>query len=257
MGIYLAETIMENWFETLRKKWTEIPGDNSTRYKTTKLKDLNDNELLELWKKTLEKDTTLDRFNVRGWYHLLYKDVFKGKNIVDVGSGFGMDALSFAMAGANVTCADICKENLHIIQRLSLILGVSNIKFVYLEDLASFDKIEYELDAVYCQGSLINAPYDLTRAEVQELIKHLKNNGRFIELAYPKERWIREGSMPFELWGEKTDGKGTPYMEWYDLEKVKSLFHPTQVDIVLSFNFCNNDFNWFDLVVRKNESTTN
>ena len=46
----------------------------------------------------------------------------------------------------------------------------------------------------------------------------IQMNGRFLMkdfvengLAYPKSIWLREGSMHFKRWGEKTDGKGTPW----------------------------------------------
>jgi len=55
--------------------------------------------------------------------------------------------------------------------------------------------------------------------------------------------------MPFEQWGERTDG-GAPWMEWYDLDKVKAMLSPAQFDVVLYSNFFNDDFNWFDLLRR-------
>jgi len=66
-------------------------------------------------------------------------------------------------------------------------------------------------------------------------------------LAYPKIRWDREGMLPFETWGDKTDG-GAPWMEWYDLEKILKRLDPAKFEVVLNFNFHNEDFNWFDLV---------
>ena len=80
-------------------------------------------------------------------------------------------------------------------------------------------------------------------------MEHLPVGGRWIELAYPKARWEREGKMPFEQWGERTDG-GAPWMEWYDLDKVKAMLSPAQFDVVLYSNFFNDDFNWFDLLRR-------
>ena len=56
------------------------------------------------------------------------------------------------------------------------------------------------------------------------------------------------GKLPFEKWGEKTDGKGTPWCEWYDLDKLLELLKPAHFNPVLNFDFHNNDFNWFDLV---------
>ena len=115
--------------------------------------------------------------------------------------------------------------------------------------MESLSKLDTNYDVIWCQGSLINAPLDLVREEAQTLLKHLKIGGRWIELAYPKERWEKEGKMSFETWGEKTDG-GAPWIEWYDLEKVTSILRPAWFDTILYFNFHNHDFNWFDLIKR-------
>ena len=98
-----------------------------------------------------------------------------------------------------------------------------------------------------CQGSLINAPFEVIRQECQELLRHLPVGGRWIELAYPKARWVREGSLPFEQWGDKTDG-GAPWMEWYDQAKLQAALAPARFETVLYLDFHNNDFNWFDLL---------
>ena len=36
-------------------------------------------------------------------------------------------------------------------------------------------------------------------------------------------------------------------MEWYDLDKLLSRLSPVKFRVVLSFEFHNSDFNWFDL----------
>jgi hypothetical protein len=92
-------------------------------------------------------------------------------------------------------------------------------------------------------------PLSLAQIEAQALIQHLPTGGRWIELGYPKARWEREGSLPFDQWGEKTDG-GAPWIEWHDLEKVRWMLAPFQFDVILDFEFHNSDFNWFDLIRR-------
>ncbi|OPZ86437.1 MAG: bifunctional 3-demethylubiquinone-9 3-methyltransferase/ 2-octaprenyl-6-hydroxy phenol methylase [Firmicutes bacterium ADurb.Bin419] len=240
----------ERPFEVLRQKWGEIPGGDINRVKSNELSSLNDNELLERWNDAVSKATEGEYFRVRGWYHLLYKDIFKGKKVMDVGSGFGIDALSFAKSGIDITCVDIVESNLDILKRLCKIMNLDNVKFLYLENLDSLKNLEYDYDVIWCQGSMINAPVSVMQIECAALLEHLPVGGRWIELAYPKERWIREGSMPLHEWGDKTDG-GAPWMEWYDEEKLLGRLAPAEFNVTLSFNFFNNDFNWFDLVRRK------
>jgi hypothetical protein len=139
------------------------------------------------------------------------------------------------------------ETNLKVVRRLSQIREISNADFCYMESLETLSTLPSDFDVIWCMGSLINAPFQVIRAEAQELVKHLKPNGRWIELAYPRARWEREGQMPFDRWGDKTDG-GAPWMEWYDLPKIMAMLAPARFDVVLNFDFHNKDFNWFDLI---------
>lgn len=236
-----------NPFTTLRKKWREVPAGEQGRATTSELLTLNDDELQSRWIHARKESSTGDAYGVRGWYHELYRDVLKGKNVLDVGSGFGIDGITFAESGARVTFLDIVEDNLSVLRRLCLLREVSNVSFKYLESLESLASLPADFDVIWCQGSLINAPFDVVRREIQELLKHLKIGGRWIELAYPKVRWEREGCLPFEEWGTKTDG-GAPWIEWYDLDKLTRALAPAKFEKVLYFDFHNSDFNWFDLV---------
>jgi SAM-dependent methyltransferase len=234
------------WFDRLRQKWSQVPAVNN-RINTNELLGLADGELLELWSEARRQDTTGERFSVRGWYHLLYTDVLRDKKVMDVGSGLGIDGITFAQHGARITFVDIVEPSLIVLQRLCKLLGLSNVDFCYMEDIGSLSALTTDYDVIWCQGSLINAPFEIICAEAQELLRHLPVGGRWIELAYPKARWEREGRLPFERWGEKTDGEA-PWIEWYDLDKVLAMLSPAKFDVVLHFNFHNDDFNWFDLV---------
>ncbi len=245
-----SKDVWNHPYDTLRKKWHEVPiGDN--RMSTKEMLELNGKELTELWFNIRDKATSGSSFPVRGWYHVLYKDIFHRKKVMDVGSGFGIDGITFAMNGAEITFVDIVESNLEILKRICNHLKIKNVKFCYMEDITSLKSLPNNYDVIWCQGSLINMPFDITYKEVQELLSHLPVNGRWIELAYPKERWEKEGKLSFDRWGEKTDGIGTPWVEWYDLEKLKKLLSPAEFDVVLHFNFYNSDYNWFDLIRRK------
>lgn len=237
-------------FETLRKKWHEVPAGGDGRILTGDLLRMPDAELLDFWTRRRTESVTGTGFPVRGWYHTLYSDIFRGKRVMDVGSGMGIDGLTFAQAGAKMTFVDIVESNLAVLKRLCGLLGVSDARFCYMKDLSSLAELPADYDVIWAQGSLINAPFDHTRTEIQELLRHLPVGGRWIELAYPKARWEREGRLPFEKWGEKTDGVGTPWVEWYDLEKLSAALAPAKFETVLYLNFHNDDFNWFDLVRR-------
>lgn len=246
-----------NWgnpFETLRSKWVEVPvgsANNEDRRRIDELLALSDDELLALWSKSREIMTTGTRFSVRGWYHLLYADVLRGRKVLDVGCGLAFDSITFAQHGAKVTFVDIVQTNLEIVRRLCNILGLTDVGFLYMKDIQALSALEPDFDVVLCMGSLHHAPLEIIRAESRELLKRLKIGGRWIQLAYPKKRWVREGRLPFDIWGSFTDGAGTPWAEWYDLPKLLRLLEPAEFDVILYHEFNNGDFNWFDLIRRK------
>ncbi len=242
----IAQSNWDQPFDRLRQKWCEIPAGNS-RMMTGQLLNLSDKELLQLWESVRTAETTGEAFELRGWYHTIYKDLFRGKRIMDFGSGFGIDGLTFAQNGAQMTLVDIVESNLGVVQRLCKLLGLNNVDFFFMQDLDSLSKLGTDYDAIWCVGSLINAPFDVIRAEAQELLRHLKPDGRWIELAYPETRWAREGRLPFDQWGERTDGSGTPWVEWYDLAKLRAALDPVEFEVVLHFEFHQGEFNWFDL----------
>ena len=129
----------------------------------------------------------------------------------------GFDGITFAENGTQVTFLDILESNLSIVRRVCGSLNINNVDFLYLEKESSLESLQNDFDFIWCQGSLINAPKEIIRQEVQSLLKHLKDNGRWVELAYPKRRWEKQGKKKFDRWGEKTDG-GAPWIEWYESE---------------------------------------
>jgi 2-polyprenyl-3-methyl-5-hydroxy-6-metoxy-1,4-benzoquinol methylase len=236
-------------FETLRKKWSEVPTDVE-RVHVPQLLEMGDQELLRFWEETRANAVTGEYFSRRGWYHLLYEPLLQGARMIDFGSGLGMDSLSFASYAAEVTCVDIVSENLALLKRLAELKNLRNVKFVYIENFDSFNALGDSYDVILASGSLHNAPQSVTRREIQALAPRLRIGGRWLQLIYPRARWEREGRMPFTEWGTVTDGPGTPWCEWYDLEKLMKMFKPLKFESVLAFNYHNDDFNWFDLVRR-------
>ncbi len=239
-----SDASLKETFCILRQKWDEVPAGEMRRINSRDLLPLSDNELVAQWSEFF-KDASV--FNRRGWRHLLYRDVFRGKKIIDFGCGLAFDTLYFAENGARVMFMDIVESNVEIARRLCSLKNIQDCEFCFVEDLTSLSALNGSYDAIYCAGSLINAPLEATRLEAQALLRHLPVGGRWIELAYPRARWEREGKMPFDTWGEKTDG-GAPWMEWHDVDKVKWYLSPARFEVVLAFEFHNSDFNWFDLV---------
>lgn len=234
-------------FSVLRRRWGIVPAGDG-RVATGRLLKLSDAKLLETWRSLRDEATTGAAFGVRGWYHLLYKDVLKNRVVADVGSGMGIDGITFAQAGARVIFVDIVEENLALLRRLCRLHGVTDADFLHLADIASLRLLPREVDVFWSQGSLINAPFDLAREESRAMLEHLPVGGRWIELVYPKARWERDGRLPFHLWGERTDGPGTPWVEWYDRERLLRRLRPATFEVVLDIEFHDGQLAWFDLL---------
>lgn len=234
-------------FDLLRGKWCEVPYAQYDRRMSTELVTLSDEEVLQTWETGYQTSSQAVAFSVRGWYQTLYRDIFRGKKVLDVGCGLAPDTVHYAEHGAIVTFLDIVPSNLEFVRRVCQLRGLTNVSFCYMEDLDSLTTLAHDFDFIYCCGSFINAPLELARMEAQALLPHLKLGGRWITLAYPQTRWVREGCMPENEWGKVTDG-GAPWMEWHDLAKLDYMLAPAQFDVVLNLDFHNSDFNWFDLL---------
>jgi SAM-dependent methyltransferase len=235
-------------FDRLRRNGGTVPGGPMDRRSAADLLRLGDAELRDFWIATHRQATTGEGFTVRGWYQLVYRDVLRDKKVLEIGSGMGIDGIEFARHGAAITFVDIVQDNLQMMRRLCALFDIRNAQFVYLHGLQSLDPLPTDFDVVWSHRSQINVPFEFSRQECAIIARHLKSSGRWIELAYPRERWVRDGSPPFRLWGNLTDGEGTPWMEWYDLERLLSRLAPAEWRPIMSFNFHHDDFNWFDLV---------
>jgi SAM-dependent methyltransferase len=152
--------------------------------------------------------------------------------------------MRFAALGADWTFADIASDNLALLHRIAELQGARP-NFHLIDDDLSFEGIG-DFDAVLAIGSLHHVPFDLARAECREILKHLKPEGRWIELVYPRERWIGEGQPSFDHWGRMTDGDRTPWSEWYDAEKLRARLAPVAFRTILDFAFGNSNYRWLD-----------
>ncbi len=59
-------------YDTLRRKWGEVPITNWEILSTEELLALPDDELLAKWEKSRTTLTTGAEWDHRGWYHTLY-----------------------------------------------------------------------------------------------------------------------------------------------------------------------------------------
>ena len=238
---------MNDIFALSREKWRELPAGGETLARTfsSDLAALDDAALLARWRAMEAAAKVMD---VRGWFHELYVDTFAGRHVVEVGSGYGIDGVHFLRHGAHWTFSDLVKENLELMRRVVALLGLSDrARFLHVEDEHAYARLEGPVDVVWAIGSLHHVPFQTARVESLDLLRQLKRGGRWIELTYPYERWLREGAPAFTEFGKLTDGERTPWAEWYDLEKVKMRLFPSRTSTILDFSAGGGNFGWVDL----------
>jgi SAM-dependent methyltransferase len=195
--------------------------------------------LLAEWEKARTDITTRAEFAHRGWYHALYADGMRGKKVMDVGSGFGVDSITFAQYGAKLTFVDLTESNLKVLERLCKIMELKDIQFVQLKDLDSLKPLDTDYDVIMAMGSLHHAPAEVLRPEVHEVLRHLRCKGG--------------------------DGSNLLIQSRAGFAKVASLSAtgaqsptaPARLGrngmiclVILYQEFHNGDFNWFDLLYR-------
>jgi SAM-dependent methyltransferase len=240
---------MGEFLEVSREKWREVPagGDTAGRTFSSDLIGLSDDALLEQWRRM---DRSGSDPNHRGWYQTMYHHALAGRRVVEVGSGLGFDGIYFLRAGARWVFADIVKDNLAVVRRAVDLMGLSaGAEYLWIDTPASLEALEEDVDVVWANGSLHHAPFELAREESQILLRKLKPNGRWIELFYPYERWVRQGKLPFSEWGKFTDGERTPWAEWHDAERIKQRLFPAATTTILDYRFGGGQYGWLDLRV--------
>src|SRR5580704_12704231 len=122
-------------------------------------------------------------------------------------------------------------------RRVATLKGLTQVAFHLIGDDLSFAALPVGFDAICAFGSIHHVPFDIARREALAALERLKPGGRWMELVYPRERWLREGALPFEEWGRLTDGERTPWVEWHDIEKVRRRLFPAPFRTLLDFEF--------------------
>jgi SAM-dependent methyltransferase len=233
----------------LAARWHVVPTSSRDRESTAHWLQLPDDEFLARWERA-RADTTAGRrgFELRGWFYAVYGPWAAGKKILEVGSGIGIDGVALAEAGAKMAFVDICSSNLDVVRRIWRLKGLGRPTCLHLTRFDDLDSLDSDFDAVVAFGSLHHIDAVEGKPEFEALARRLKPGGRFIMHAYPVQRWIDEGRLPFEEWGEKTDGAGTPWAEWYDTRKLLSQLRPALFAPVLYCEYRAGAMNCIDVI---------
>jgi ubiquinone/menaquinone biosynthesis C-methylase UbiE len=111
---------------------------------------------------------------------------YKGKNLLEVGCGAGIDLVRFAREGANVTGIDLSKTAIDLAGRNFMQNGLSADLFVM--DGESMQFADYTFDVVYAHG-VLQYTAD-TEKMIAEILRVLKPGGKAIMMVYNKYSWL-------------------------------------------------------------------
>ena len=129
-----ADGSLRQTFGILRQKWNEVPAGQMKRVRSSDLLRWPDGDLLAAWAGFF-KDASI--FPRRGWRQTLYRDVFRGKRILDFGCGLAFDTVFYAENGARVTFVDLVESNVEVVRRVCRLKNLTDCAFCYMRDLAS------------------------------------------------------------------------------------------------------------------------
>lgn len=204
----------ETYLNKNKKRWIKLPGgkkrisiDNLLRTSDFLFK-LRYNYFSRFWRKE------------RDWEHIKYSQLFRNRNVLEIGSGMGYDAMVYAEKSKSYTCAELNISQLYFLKRVFNLYG-KNIDLEYLKNPLTheFDK---KFQAFYAHGVLHHVPFEIAQQQFKNIDKYLEIGCEVIFLMYPKERWEAVGKPDFEKFGDYTDG-GCPWAEYYDEEKILAL----------------------------------
>ncbi len=198
-------------------KWDMLPAGKQ-RESVNNLLTLSTEAIFEFYRKCIEfwqKE--------RGWEYERYSELFLGRSVLEIGSGLGYDGITYSKSVRKWTFCDIMPQNLAFIKKVAGHLEVKNIYFQLIEDVFEHDFKDL-YDGFYAHGVLHHVPFEVAQKEVRNIDKFLLSGSKVVLLMYPYERWEMCGRPSFEEFGCMTDGEGTPWAEFYDEEKLKSLF---------------------------------
>lgn len=191
------------------------------------------------------------------WRKYLGLDDTYGKNIIDFGCGYGIEALQFLKNGNKVSIADISEDNLNASEKIIKTMGYNIFNKIKVSNEFPFFEYNGKIDIFYSNGVLHHTP---KIAEILSRVsKILKEDGEirlmlYSEKAYtiyadsklpPIEEDIRE-SKYFDKFVKAMDNVGS-YADWYSEDKIKYLLDKinkmseNQLKLVSYKYICDND----------------
>ncbi len=156
-----------------------------------------------------------------------FAEKFRDKAVLSFGSGFGFQEILFERQGARVTCMDIVKENIGVIQRISKIWKLENLSTA-VQSNASELGVDRTYDCIYAHGSIHHMPFENQIELFKAFDRALNDGGEIIVMIYTDYFMRVSGAagdpQKFARYTDPdSEGIANPWSEAYDIQKLQAL----------------------------------
>jgi ubiquinone/menaquinone biosynthesis C-methylase UbiE len=150
---------------------------------------------------------------------LLRFPVHKGKSVLEIGCGIGIDAAEFARHGAQLTALDLSPKNIELAKKYFAYNKLKGTFIVGNAEEMCFD--DNTFDVVVAIGVFIYTPD--TQKAIDEVLRVLKPGGEFICMFWNRISWY---PLLVRLSGKNFDHeeKDAPLIKLYSVKEIRKMF---------------------------------
>jgi ubiquinone/menaquinone biosynthesis C-methylase UbiE len=143
----------------------------------------------------------------------------KGKSVLEIGCGIGIDAAEFARHGAQVTALDLSPKNIELAKKYFAYNNLKGTLLVGNAEEMCFD--DNTFDAVVAIGVFIYTPN--TRKAIDEVLRVVKPGGEVICMFWNRISWY---PLLVRLSGKNFDHEeqDAPLIQLYSVSEIKRMF---------------------------------
>jgi len=146
---------------------------------------------------------------------------YKGKNVLEVGCGAGIDLVRFARGGANVTGIDLSKTAIDLASKNIEQCGQHGDLRVMNGECMQFQ--DNMFDVVYAHG-VLQYTAD-TRRMIAEIHRVLRPGGEVILMVYNKYSWL---NLMRKVTGVPLEHEDAPVLKKFSIREFRRLLSPFQ-----------------------------
>lgn len=153
-------------------------------------------------------------------------DAYRGKRLLEVGCGVGIDLVKFAKGGAVVTGIDLAEKSIELAKKNFELNGVEGDLRIMNGENLEFD--DNSFDVVYAHG-VIQYTAD-SQAMIDEIYRVVKPGGEAIMMVYNKYSWLNFLSKLMKVELEHEDA---PVLRKFSISEFKSMLSKfSKVEII-------------------------